>query len=190
MRNDWSAIGLMVCAVFGASAARAGSTADDLAQIEAQHVVLKARLRVLETQAQMAARQAEIERHGPVAEGSMPTLGGVEGVGDKLYATVYMENGYIAEVRAGDVLPNGMRVLSIRPSSVLVQKSDKTRMRLKPAGEPARSAVNFGGGGPVPLPFADAPPRAMPPSMPPTMPAAERPVPGSVPMSGRAGAAR
>src|SRR5205814_716913 len=46
MRNDLSAIVLMVCASLGASAARAGSTADDLAQIEAQHVVLKARVRL------------------------------------------------------------------------------------------------------------------------------------------------
>jgi type IV pilus biogenesis protein PilP len=183
MRNDWSAIALMVCASFGASAAHAGSTADDLAQIEAQHVVLKARLRVLETQAQMAARQAEIERHGPVAEGTMPTLGGVEGVGDKLYATVYLENGYVAEVRTGDMLPNGMRVLSIRPDNVLVQRSDKTRVRLKPAGEPPRSAApTFSAAGPASLPFADAPR--------PTMPAAEKPLPAGAPMPGRAGAAR
>ena len=183
MRNDWSAIVLMVCASLGASAARAGSTADDLAQIEAQHVVLKARLRVLETQAQMAARQAEIERHGPVAEGGMPTLGGVEGVGDKLYATIYMENGYIVEVRTGDMLPNGMRVLSVKPSNVLVQKADKTRVRLKPAGEPPRgTGLNFSAAGAASLPFGDAPP--------PTMPAAEKPLPAGAPMPGRAGAAR
>lgn len=133
MRNDWCVI--LIGAALCASSARAGSTADDLAQIEAQHAVLKARLRVLETRAQMAARQAEIDRHVPAISRATPSVSSIEGVSGKLHATVLMDNGHVAEVVPGDTLPNGMRVVSIASDGVVVQGRDKKRVRLKPAGD-------------------------------------------------------
>ena len=134
-RNDWIVV-LVACTILVATPARAGSTADDLARIEAEHMVLKARLRVLETRAQMAARQADIERYGPGAQGSgLPTVAGIEGSGEKLQATVLMGNGYATEVLQGDTLPNGMRVVSIRHDGVVVRGADRKRVRLKPASE-------------------------------------------------------
>lgn len=134
-RNGWIAA-LGACTILASAPARAGSTADDLARIEAEHMVLKARLRVLETRAQMAARQADIERYRPGAHGSsVPTVAGIEGAGAKLQATVLMGNGYVTEVLPGDTLPNGMRVVSIRHDGVVVQGADRRRVRLKPSTE-------------------------------------------------------
>lgn len=122
---------VLACAL-AACVARA-STADDLAQIEAQHAVLKARLRVLETRAQMAAREADIQRYAPAAERGGPSVESIEGVDGRMQATVLLANGRSVEVVAGDVLPNGMRVVSIRPDGVVVQRLDKKRLRLPPA---------------------------------------------------------
>jgi type IV pilus biogenesis protein PilP len=134
-RSEWLAV-LAACAVLVAAPARAGPTADDLARIEAEHMVLKARLRVLETRALMAARQADIERYEPGVQGSgMPTVAGIEGASGKLQATVLMGNGFTTEVLQGDMLPNGMRVVSIRHDGVVAQGADRKRVRLKPASE-------------------------------------------------------
>jgi type IV pilus biogenesis protein PilP len=143
MRNKWSAL-LACCALFGLSAAHAGSTADDLAQIEAENLIAKARLRLVETQAQIALRQADIERQAPLIQAGVPTVVGIEGMVGKLWATLNLDNGSVAEVRAGDALPNGMRVVSIAPEGVVVQTADKKRVRLKPAGEmPATAAASM-----------------------------------------------
>lgn len=135
MRNEWG-VALVVCAALAASGAHAGSTADDLAQIEAEHVLLKARLRVLETRAQIAARRADIDRLTPAGQRSTaPTVGSIEGLSGQLHATLVLDNGQQAEVRQGDVLPNGMRVVSIQSDGVVVLTSARKRMRLKPADE-------------------------------------------------------
>jgi type IV pilus biogenesis protein PilP len=173
MRNDWCIV-LLIGAALCASSARAGSTADDLAQIEAEHAVLKARLRVLETRAQMAARQAEIDRHVPAAgRSTAPSVSSIEGVSGKLRATVLLDNGQVAEVVEGDTLPNGQRVLSIQSDGVVVQGPDKKRVRLKPAGDagsrdPAFTVATEGG----------------------TPPADKLPVPAMPPVSARPGPAR
>lgn len=166
MRSDWSVVLIVGAALCIASAAKAGSTADDLAQIEAQHAVLKARLRLLETRAQMAARQADIERYAPVEDKSAPTVGGIEGVNGKLQATVVMDNGHVSEVVQGDQLPNGMRVVSIRPDGVVVQRADKKQVRLKPVADAGREA-GFPAEVNVPLPPTLPSPQAMsnPPAM-------------------------
>lgn len=140
MRNETNAAALLCTAllvVLCATPARAASTADELAQLESEHVILKARLRMLETRAQMAARRADIDRYSTTArESAMPTVTGIDGLGDKLQATVLMENGHMADVRQGDTLPNGMKVVSIREDGVTVQTADRKKVRLKPGVEP------------------------------------------------------
>lgn len=170
MRNDWSVV-LIVCAALGAAPAWAGSTADDLARIEAQNAVLKARLRVLETRAQMAARQADIERHAPALDRSTPTVGSIEGMNDKLRATVLLDGSRRVEVVAGDVLPNGMRVVSIRPDGVVVRGADRKRVRLNPAAHAGGSDPAFTFSAEASAPRAERPP-VMPPM--PARPGASR----------------
>jgi type IV pilus biogenesis protein PilP len=144
MQNKWSTVArrcasfcLILGAALGPAPALAASTADELAELEAENVLLKARLRMLETRAQMAARRADIERLSPGDKegGAMPTVIGIDGLGNKLQATVMMDNGYLSDVKAGHTLPNGMKVVSIGVDGVTVQASGGKRLRLKPGVE-------------------------------------------------------
>jgi type IV pilus biogenesis protein PilP len=169
-------VAAVACAVLASAAAGAAgtaSTAEELAQIEAQHAVLKARLRVLETRAQMAAREADIQRYAPATEHGAPSVDSIEGVDGKLKATLMLDNGRFAEVAAGDVLPNGMKVVSIRPDGVVVQRPDKKRVRLQPAAQvreetglplAAEAAPQHPGASMTAMPMA---PTSMAPAMPP-----------------------
>jgi len=170
LANTWHAA-LALCALFGLPVAHAGSTADDLAQIEAEHVVAKARLRLVETQAQIAARRADIERQAPLIQAGMPTVAGIEGMADHLWATLQLENGVMAEVKVGDTLPNGMRVASIAPAGVVVRTASNRRVRLQPSGEAqVNQSAAFGQRVVVPTPSYPVPPPAvmsLPPLPPP-----------------------
>lgn len=158
------------------SPAWAGSTADELALIEAEHVVLKARLRLIETRAQIAARQADIDRQSPFTHGGLPTVVGIEGLVGRLSATLVMDNGFMTQVQVGDTLPNGARVVAIAPHGVTVETAGKQRLQLRSASEspaapmeavrsPALPAAGFTARG-MPAP-AQAPGVLAIPSMPP-----------------------
>ena len=103
MRNEWSMLALCACLLV--PTAHAASTADELARLEAEHVLLKARLRMLETRAQIAARRADIDRLSSTSSdsGALPTVTGIDGIAGKLQATVMMDNGHLAEARAGNI---------------------------------------------------------------------------------------
>jgi hypothetical protein len=190
MQSRWSAL-LASCAMFvlpGLAPVHAGSTAEDLAQIEAEHVLAKARLRLVETQAQIAARQADIERQAPLVNSGMPTVAGIEGIAGKLWATLYLEHGFVAEVKEGDALANGMRVVSIAPGGVIVQTAGKRRVRLKPAAQAQENAMAPAPRGAVPAPSLSYGGSAVP-SMPP-MQSALPPPPGTARQPAAAGAVR
>jgi len=177
MRSEWNAL-LALCISFGLPAAHAGSTADDLAQIEAEYVVAKARLRLVETQAQIASRRADIERQVPLTQSGMPTVAGIEGMVGNLWATLQIENGFMVEVKVGDTLPNGMRVASIAPGGVVVRTASNKRVRLKPAVEtPVNRAAAYTQRGVAPaVPYPASPPMVM--SLPPLPPPQATPGPG------------
>lgn len=160
MRNEWSVLAL-VCACLLVPPAHAGSTADELARMESEHMLLKARLRMLETRAQIAARRADIDRLSATTSdsGALPTVTGIDGVAGKLQATVMMDNGHLADVRAGDTLPNGMKVVSIGMDGVTVRASRGKRVRLRPGVEPDEHnpALRMAE---VPVPSPAAPPVA------------------------------
>jgi type IV pilus biogenesis protein PilP len=173
MRNEGTVLALLFAALCAAPAL-AASTADELAQLESEHVILKARLRMLETRAQMAARRADIERLSTTGQdGSMPTVTGIDGMGGKLRATVMTDNGHLSDVKAGDTLPNGMKVVSVSMDGVTVQAPGRKRVRLKPGIEPEVR-------GPAVRMAPEAPPPPAPLERPPVMPA----------LPARAGAAR
>jgi type IV pilus biogenesis protein PilP len=124
-----------------ASSAFADPTADALARIEAETLVLKARERQLTVQAQIAALQAEIASLRPMnargrhAAASRPVIRGIDGIGRTVYATLMLEGGNVIEVKAGDVLPNGMRIVSVQANGVIVDTPNRGRIHLV-AGEP------------------------------------------------------
>jgi len=171
---------LALCALFGLPAAYAGSTADDLAQIEAEYVVAKARLRLVETQAQIAARRADIERQAPLIEAGRPMVAGIEGMVGNLWATLQLENGSMAEVKVGDTLPNGLRVVSIAPAGVVVRTASNKRVRLKPTGEmPVNQAAASMQRGVAPTVLYPASPPPMVMSLPPLPPPQATPLPAT-----------
>ncbi|NVE00135.1 type IV pilus biogenesis protein PilP [Massilia sp. BJB1822] len=137
------------------------SAAADLTQLEAETTLLKARARKLDVLAQIATRQAEIGRLAAASStapaAGNPTVRAIEGVGTPLYATLQMNNGGQVDVKAGDVLPDGLKVVSVARGAVLVQRK---------GGKPYRLASSDA----VPQQGAMAPLPAGMPLPPPSMP--------------------
>lgn len=140
------------------------STAADLTQLEAETTLLKARARKLDVQAQIANRQAEIGRLAAAAStapaAADPTVRAIEGIGTPLYATLQLANGSLVDVKAGDVLAHGLKVVSVARGAVLVQGK---------GGKPYRLAS--GDAALPPQQQAPAPlPAGLPPLPPPSVP--------------------
>lgn len=116
----------------------AESTADNLSRIEAETLILKAQEKQIQVRAQIADRESEIVSK-QIASGhasrfaEAPVVRGVEGIGNNLYASLYLENGSSVDVRSGETLSNGMKIVSIRANEVIVENRNKRRMRLAPA---------------------------------------------------------
>lgn len=104
-----------------AEPAKASATAQALTHLEEESLILKARLKALETEAQIAQRSAELARLNAAGEHSDFTVRAVEGLGANVYATLWNSASGDLEVRVGDTLPNGMRIVSIRPGAVMVR---------------------------------------------------------------------
>ena len=118
----------------------AESTAESLTRIEAETLLLQAREKQLDVQAkilikqqEIAARQAEGDPQVRTAAAGAPVIQSVEGIGRSLYATLQLANGSFVDVQVGDVLPNGMKVVSIRPNEVIATTGNKQRVRLSVA---------------------------------------------------------
>ena len=162
MRNKLKPVLLVSCMAFAGAAC--ADTAEDLARIEAETAVLKATARKVEVQAQIAAKQAEIDRLSappPVITGtalapmpSDPTVLAVEGIGRKRYATLSFPGGGVMEVKVGDVLPNGLKVLAIHASEVIVGDGKKHRVRLaRSSHAPAAGGSAYAAASGLPLPM-------------------------------------
>jgi type IV pilus biogenesis protein PilP len=141
--------------------AHAESTASMLARLEAETLVLKAREKQLAVQAQIAARQAELaaqqatvnSRIGVTSAGD-PIVQAIEGIGRTLYATLQLDHGNTIEVKAGDILPNGMRIVSILPGEVVVESRQRGKIRLDTGvkREPNMAVGSLRGSLPPPVP--------------------------------------
>jgi type IV pilus biogenesis protein PilP len=118
------------------------STAADLTLLEAETTLLKARARKLDVQAQIATRQAEIGRLAAPAAGAGAniTVRAIEGIGTPLYATLQLDNGEMVDVKGGDVLANGLKVVSVTRDAVTVQRKRGKPYRLASAMAAARQA--------------------------------------------------
>lgn len=97
------------------------ATAQALTRLEEESLLLKARLKALETEAQIAQRNAELTRLTAAGERSGFVVRAVEGLGNALYATLWSRDQGEVEVKVGDTLPNGMRIVAVRPGEVLAQ---------------------------------------------------------------------
>jgi type IV pilus biogenesis protein PilP len=110
----------------------ADATSDQLTRIEAETLLLKARERQLDVQASILTKQNDIAAKqglGNVqvqsASETDPVVRGIEGLGKNMVATLELGDGSLVDVQPADVLPNGMRVVSVAHSGVVVQKGKK-----------------------------------------------------------------
>lgn len=113
---------------------------DALTKIEAETLVLKARDRqlavqmsIMAKQNEMAAKQGENDKRERASVGANPIVHSVEGIGENKFATLELDNGNLIDVRAGDRLANGMKIISIDPNVVMVEGANKKRLRLSSA---------------------------------------------------------
>lgn len=139
MQNNLKPFFVLLGMFFSATVLAESTTIDDLTKIEAETLVLKAREKQLNVQAQIASKQAEIASkqadadrlmHTGTASVDDPIIRSIEGIGKALYATLELDNGHTVDVKIGDILPNGMRIASIRSNEVVVELKDKRRIRL------------------------------------------------------------
>jgi type IV pilus biogenesis protein PilP len=136
MQNNLCSL-LLLSFALASNAACAESTSDSLTRIEEETLILKAKEKQLDIQAkiaskrsEIAAKQAEADRLVRTASADDPVIRSVEGIGATVYATLQFSNGTTVDAKEGDVLQNGMRVISIHPNEVIVQTQKKKRIRL------------------------------------------------------------
>ncbi|MBN3853202.1 type IV pilus biogenesis protein PilP [Paraburkholderia sp. Ac-20340] len=98
--------------------AAAVSAANQLMRLQEDTVVLKAQLKKLDAQAQVAEREAAIGRLDRNGASAVYTLLTTESLGGASSATLQTADGAEFDVLAGDTLPDGQRVLAIRPGAV------------------------------------------------------------------------
>lgn len=146
----------------------ADPTSDKLTQIETETLLLKARERQLDVQVSILNKQNDIaakqnannvQAQSPVA--GDPVVQGVEGLGGAVFATLLLSDGSMVDVQAGDVLANGMKVVSIAPSSVIVQKGKKRTRLARQAPRQAGFNPNLPSPG-LMLPLPAAAPKGAP----------------------------
>jgi type IV pilus biogenesis protein PilP len=139
MQNNLKPCLMLCCLVAFTVAAAAESTVDSLGKIESETLLLKARQKQLDVQAQIvskqseiATKQAEVDRLTLTHTATLgdPMIRSIEGIGKIIYATLQLDNGNTMDVKTGDTLPNGMRILSIRQNDVVVETVGKRRIRL------------------------------------------------------------
>lgn len=170
MRNKSTPV-LFLCATLLAANAYAESASDSLSRIEAETLVLKAREKQLEVQSNIIAKQNDIMARQRMADQLTQTAGAgdplirsVEGVGKTMFATLQLNDGSVVDAQAGQVLSNGMKVVSIRLGEVIVETGKKRRIRLASAAavQPA-TATMFNASYPTPnLPILPPLPPAAP----------------------------
>lgn len=99
------------------------AAANELMSLQEDTVVLKAQLKKLDAQAQVAERQASLGKMGPSIGYDDVTVIATQSLGNASAATVVINDGDEIDVVPGDTLPNGMRVLSIRAGHVVVDRN-------------------------------------------------------------------
>jgi len=108
----------------------AAAAASELMRLQEDTVVLKAQLKKLDAQAQVAEREAALSRMGRTITYDEIAVLATQSLGNTTSATVDVNGSGDLDVRQGDTLANGMRVVSIRPGTVVVEDKDARRTTL------------------------------------------------------------
>jgi hypothetical protein len=104
--------------------------ANELMQLQEETLLLKAQLKKLDAQAEVVEREQAIHRMGGTTSYGDISLVATQSLGKKMNATISSSDGAEMDVRAGDTLPNGMRVVSIRSGAIVLAGEDGRRVTL------------------------------------------------------------
>ncbi|WP_034300961.1 type IV pilus biogenesis protein PilP [Herbaspirillum sp. RV1423] len=136
MRNKLVIPFAVLAALYG-NGAYAESTSDSLTRIEAETLVLKAREKQLEVQANIVGKQNEIAAKQSLTAAITqttvvgdPVIRAIEGISGRMYATLQLSDGSVVDVQQGDTLASGMKIVSIGPREVVAQSKNNQRVRL------------------------------------------------------------
>jgi type IV pilus biogenesis protein PilP len=129
-------------------------------------LILKAQLKKLEAQTDVAQREELLGRMGHSTSYDELTVAATQGLGNTMMATLNASDGSDFDVRPGDTLPNGMRVVSIRPGVVVLDNHGRrtTLTVSSPRSRESRMAAGNGmstgmSGGVPPIPTLPMPVR-------------------------------
>jgi type IV pilus biogenesis protein PilP len=158
--------------------ADSGWTSDAAAQLthlEEETMLLKAQIKKLDAQAEVAQRTAALSRLGSGAAldpaGQSLRVVSIEGFGRRYSAVIQTGDGQRFDVAAGDVLPNGLRIVSIGANEVIGRWGGGQTARMIPVMASRSGAVlNPGTGAAGALAPAD---RNAVPGLPPGYPSAQ-----------------
>ena len=152
----------LVAAALSAPASAGKNVAEELSRINEQIALLSARLKELEVRAQIAAKQAEIERLGGGAverTSEVPVVRAIEGVPGQLKATLAFGGAIQQTVAKGETTRGGWTVAEIGVNAVSLTRG-KERIRLGFGNEPTPARPEGSGAGTSPGPaFPVYPPR-------------------------------
>lgn len=143
--------GLAVCvSVAGFPSVAAAGTAEEIAALNEEIILLQARLKKLEVEEKIAKQQAEIatsERAANLARGhdipkepTAPVVRSTEGYNGKITAVLAYSGGETVSVKEGSTIPGGWVVASIKVNEVVLKKNGK-QTSLKFAHAPSASAA-------------------------------------------------
>jgi hypothetical protein len=104
--------------------------ANELMQLQEETLLLKAQLKKLDAQAEVVEREQAIHRMGGTTSYGDISLVATQSLGKRMNATISSSDGAEMDVRAGDTLPNGMRVVSIRSGAIVLAGEDGHRVTL------------------------------------------------------------
>ncbi|MEW6343417.1 MAG: type IV pilus biogenesis protein PilP [Paraburkholderia sp.] len=120
-----------------ANGAWTSNAAAELTRLQEQTVLLKAEIKKLDAQAEVAQRTAALTRLGSAgtavdAGSDAVRVVAIEGLGRRFSATLQSAEGEEFDVSAGDVLPNGLHIVSIAPNEVVGRWNDGRTLHLMP----------------------------------------------------------
>ena len=115
------AVGAVSAASDPAPSPAALAAAQELMSLQEDTVILKAQLKKLDAQAEVAERQEALGRMGRAVTNDEVAVIATQGLGGSMMATLNVNDSSEVDVHTGDTLPNGMRVVSIRPGVVVIE---------------------------------------------------------------------
>jgi type IV pilus biogenesis protein PilP len=138
------------------------NAAAELTHLQEQTMLLKAEIKKLDAQAEVAQRNAVLTRLGNAGNATDSSFDAVrvvaiEGLGRRFSARLQSSGGQEFDVSAGDMLPNGLHIVSIASNEVVGRWSSGQTLHLMPvlasrSGAVFNPGVSSAAAGAAPMP--------------------------------------